>query len=63
MNTNAVMNAVFNGIGAVCVPISLNELYSSLQNGAVQASEGPWEGRGDGPIPPPGISDLCNARH
>ena len=43
MNTNAVMNAVFNGIGAVCVPISLNELYSSLQNGAVQASEGPWE--------------------
>lgn len=43
MNTNAVMNGVFNAIGAVCVPLSLNELYTSLQTGAVHASEGPWE--------------------
>lgn len=43
MNTNVVMNSVFNAIGAVCVPLSLNELYTSLQTGAVQSSEGPWE--------------------
>lgn len=43
MNTNVVMNDVFNAIGAVCVPISLAELYTSLQNDTVQASEGPWE--------------------
>lgn len=43
MNTNVVMNDVFNTIGAVCVPLSLNELYTSLQTGAVHASEGPWE--------------------
>lgn len=43
MNTNVVMNSVFNAIEAVCVPLSLNELYTSLQTGAVQSSEGPWE--------------------
>lgn len=43
MNTNVVMNDVFNAIGAVCVPLSLNELYTSMQTGAVSASEGPWE--------------------
>lgn len=43
MNTNVVMNDVFNTIGAVCVPLSLNELYTSMQTGAVTASEGPWE--------------------
>lgn len=43
MNTNVVMNSVFNEIGFVCVPLSLNELYTSLQNGAVTAAEGPWE--------------------
>ena len=43
MNTNVVMNDVFNAIGAVCVPLSLNELYTSLSTGAVEASEGPWE--------------------
>lgn len=34
---------VWEAIGAVCVPIALPELYTSLQLGVVEASEGPFD--------------------
>lgn len=33
----------FNSLGAVSISIPLGELYTSLQNGAADASDGPWE--------------------
>lgn len=43
MNSNQMWSDVWNSIGATSVPIALGELYTSIQNGAVDASEGPWE--------------------
>ena len=43
LNTNPLWNNSWQTLGAVTVPIALGELYTSMQNGAVQASEGPWE--------------------
>lgn len=43
MNNNQVWCDIWNSLGATTVPIALGELYTSIQNGAAQASEGPWE--------------------
>ncbi|MGE4484479.1 MAG: TRAP transporter substrate-binding protein [Oscillospiraceae bacterium] len=43
MNNNQVWCDIWNTLGATTVPIALGELYTSIQNGAAQASEGPWE--------------------
>lgn len=42
MNSNQVWNDVWNGLGATCVSIALNELYTSMQTGVANASEIPW---------------------
>jgi len=42
MNTNPNWMASWNALGCTCVTIALGELYSSLQNGTVDAAEGPW---------------------
>lgn len=43
MNDNQLWAASWNTLGATTVPIALGELYTSIQNGAADASEGPWE--------------------
>jgi TRAP-type C4-dicarboxylate transport system substrate-binding protein len=43
LNDNQLWNDIWNTLGATTVPIALGELYTSIQNGAVQSSEGPWE--------------------
>ncbi|MGE4283233.1 MAG: TRAP transporter substrate-binding protein, partial [Clostridia bacterium] len=43
MNDNILWSDTWNSMGAISIPISLGELYTSIQNGAVEASEGPWE--------------------
>ena len=43
LSNNQVWCDIWNTLGATTVPIALGELYTSIQNGAAQASEGPWE--------------------
>ncbi|MGE4484455.1 MAG: TRAP transporter substrate-binding protein [Oscillospiraceae bacterium] len=43
MSNNQIWCDIWNSLGATTVPIALGELYTSIQNGAAQASEGPWE--------------------
>lgn len=43
LNDNQMWADIWNTLGATTVTINLGELYTSLQNGAVTASEGPWE--------------------
>ncbi|WP_319563258.1 TRAP transporter substrate-binding protein [Marispirochaeta sp.] len=43
MNTNAAWVRIWNGVGCTTIPIALGELYTSLQTGVVEASEGPYE--------------------
>jgi tripartite ATP-independent transporter DctP family solute receptor len=43
LNTNPLWVDSWKTLGATTVPIALGELYTSLQNGTVDASEGPWE--------------------
>ena len=43
VTNNQIWCDVWNSLGATAVPIALGELYTSIQNGAVTASEGPWE--------------------
>lgn len=33
----------FGSLGCVCVPIALTELFTALQTGVAEASEGPWD--------------------
>lgn len=40
---NPVWSEIWSTFGATAVPMALGELYSGLQNGTVDASEGPWE--------------------
>ena len=43
MNDNQIWADIWNSLGAVTVPMALGELYTGLQQGTVEASEGPWE--------------------
>ncbi|MCI8465593.1 MAG: TRAP transporter substrate-binding protein [Lachnospiraceae bacterium] len=43
LNDNQLWSASWSTFGATPVPIALGELYTSIQNGAADASEGPWE--------------------
>ena len=43
LNDNQLWGACWSELGATPVPIALGELYTSIQNGAADASEGPWE--------------------
>lgn len=43
LNDNQLWSACWSELGATPVPIALGELYTSIQNGAADASEGPWE--------------------
>lgn len=40
---SALFTDTFGALGCVCVPIALTELFTSLQTGVAQASEGPWD--------------------
>lgn len=40
---SALFTGTFGALGCVCVPIALTELFTSLQTGVAQASEGPWD--------------------
>ncbi len=42
MNSNPNWMESWNNLGSTCVTIALGELYSAMQNGTVQAAEGPW---------------------
>lgn len=42
MNSNQQWSDTWESLGATPIPIALGELYTSIQNGAVDASEGPW---------------------
>lgn len=41
MNSSALWNAAWQATGAVTVPLSLNELYTSIQTGVVEGCENP----------------------
>lgn len=43
MNDNQQWSDTWKSLGATPVPIPLGELYTSVQNGTVDASEGPWD--------------------
>ncbi len=43
LNDNQLWSESWSALGATPVPIALGELYTSIQNGAADASEGPWE--------------------
>lgn len=43
MNDNQQWSDVWGSLGTTPVPIPLGELYTSIQNGTVDASEGPWD--------------------
>ena len=43
LNDNQLWSESWSTLGATPVPIALGELYTSIQNGAADASEGPWE--------------------
>lgn len=43
LNDNQMWSDIWGSLGATTVPMALGELYTSLQNGTVDASEGPWE--------------------
>lgn len=43
MNDNQTWTTIWTSLGATTVPMALGELYTGLQNGTVDASEGPWE--------------------
>lgn len=40
---SALFTDTFGALGATCVPIALTELFTSLQTGVVNASEGPFD--------------------
>lgn len=40
---SSLFTGTFGALGCVCVPIALTELFTSLQTGVAQASEGPWD--------------------
>lgn len=40
---SALFTETFGALGATCVPIALTELFTSLQTGVVNASEGPFD--------------------
>ena len=41
MNSSALWNSAWQALGAVTVPLSLNELYTSIQTGVVEGCENP----------------------
>ena len=41
MNSSALWNSAWQSLGAVTVPLSLNELYTSIQTGVVEGCENP----------------------
>lgn len=43
MNDNQQWSDTWKSLGATPVPIPLGELYTSIQNGTADASEGPWD--------------------
>lgn len=40
--SNEIHQAFWNALGASAIPMAFSELYSSLQNGTVDAQENPW---------------------
>ena len=40
---SASFTETFGSLGCVCVPIALTELFTALQTGVAEASEGPWD--------------------
>lgn len=62
MNSSALWNSAWQSLGAVTVPLSMNELYTSIQTGVVEGCENPLSESGYLNIPEV-TSYVMNTNH